>query len=766
MKNQLKSSCALLTLFLCHNPAFAQDAGPQVAESEFGVGDIIVTATKRSESINRVPMTINAATGEQLQQAGVTDVAGLAKIVPGFVAVDSSYGSPVYYLRGVGYFDTTLAAKPAVGVYVDEVQLPYSVMTTGTAFDLERVEVLKGPQGTLFGSNATGGAINYIAAKPTREFEAGVNGEFGRFSNARANAYVSGPLGETLSGRLSVAQRLQGNWQHSTTRDAKLGEQSFFQGRAQLLWQPADNFRANLSFNSFIDKSDVQAAQFITSFQQTPTSVVDPRLATYPVANSAREADWGTTFPNRRDDWMAMGSLRMDYEPSDRITVTSLSSYGRFVRRQGIDTDGTATQLADLFISGDIDTLGQELRVAGDFGKLKFVVGGNYEKSDSNELIDQRLLDSSSARAFGALGPPIPAAPQISSTEYRSIAAFGNVDFSATDFLTFHAGIRYTDTKTDFEGCVLIPPTGPTTRVVGLARIYGLAVPQSGCDTVIVGPPARFGMFAGSLPEDNVSWRVGADVNLGDALLYGNVSRGFKSGSFANLPGSDASQYLPVRQEEVTAYEVGFKLPLADRKVQLNGALFYYDYTDKQLKGRTQVPIFGFLEALVNIPKSRVKGAEFQVMVAPISGLRINAGVTYLDTKITSSFLNFTQFGKRQDFEGRGFSNTPKWQVNADGEYRWAASSNLETYVGGSLTYRSRANADFIPSPLLEIKAHTLIDLRAGVSGDNGNWTLGIFGRNVTNEYYWTTAQRRNDAVIRYAGMPATYGVNFSVKIR
>jgi outer membrane receptor protein involved in Fe transport len=249
-------------------------------------------------------------------------------------------------------------------------------------------------------------------------------------------------------------------------------------------------------------------------------------------------------------------------------------------------------------------------------------------------------------------------------------------------------------------------------------------------------------------------------------MVYASVSRGFKSGSFANLAASEVTQYKPVRQEQVTAYEVGTKLSLADRTVQLNGALFYYDYNDKQLKGRTIVPIFGPLESLVNVPKSRVKGGELQLLWAPIAGLRISGGATYLDTEVTKSFSNYTAFGQVADFKGSRFPYTSKWQANAGAEYTWTLDGGLRPFVGANLTYRSATNGDFIPDARLRIDAYTLLDLTAGIEAPDGAWRASVFGRNVTDKYYWQTTVRRGDAIVRYAGQPATYGVTFAYRWR
>lgn len=743
------------------DPASAKQSTASVLD------EIVVTATKRSEAVNTVPMSITAATGQALQSLGVTDVGSLTKIVPGFNAVDSSYGSPVYYLRGVGYFETTMVAKPTVGVYVDEIPLAFSNMTAGAAFDLERVEVLKGPQGTLFGSNATGGAINYIAAKPTDTFKAGLSGSAGNFGALETTGFLSGPLTDTLSARLAVRREVRDDWQRSTTRDDSLGARNFTQGRLALQWRPNDALQATLTLSGFIDRSDTQAPQFVEPFKQTVSSVLNPRLVTYPAAiDNARQADWGATFPWSRDNTLFQGSLRLDYNLSETLTLTSLTSYSKYRQDQTQDGDGTDLIISDLRITGNVESYFQELRLQGDFTRGSWILGANYEHSGGPELVEQRLLNSSSAGAFAGLGvAPFDIIPQITDTTYESYGIFANVDYDLTEQLKLHAGARYTDTTTDFTGCVINGGNG--SRGLGFSRLLGIPnIPIGQCSTIVVrNGVTQFGQASGNISEDNISWRVGLDYTPRERMLiYANISRGYKAGGYSNLPGSSEDQYRPVKQEELTAYEIGFKTSLAQRTLQLNGAVFYYDYADKQVKGRTNVPIFNFLEALVNVPESSIKGAEIQIDWLPVTGLRFGLGAAYLDTEITGTFNNFSAFGQPIDFKGYGFANTPKWQANASVEYRWPVSDTLGAYVGANANYRSDTNGDFKPDPRLAIDGYTLIDLRAGIESDGGNWRLGVYGRNVTDEYYWTTATRRGDAVVRYAGMPATYGVDFSVR--
>lgn len=762
-------SCALAGPAFANEDAVASDLAPDEAHS----GEIVVTATKRSESINKVPMSITAATGDQLQALGVTDVAGLSKVVPGFVAQDSSYGTPVYYLRGVGFYEQSAIVKAPVGIYVDEVPIPYPVMSSGASFDLERVEVLKGPQGTLFGSNATGGAINYVAAKPTRDFEAQINGGFGRFQKAHLGGHISGPLSETLSARLALNHETMGDWQKSLTRPGDtIGSRDFTQGRLQLLWEPGADFRANLALSGAMDKSDSQAAQFVTFFKQTPTSPISPTLIDYPIADNAREADWNERFPLNRDNRTIQAALRMEYDLAGDVTLTSISAYSHYREDQRQDADGTSLDIVSVDIRGSIDSFNQELRLSGDTGSLRWLIGGNYEYSKAFESTLLDPSDNTSAGAFVQYGfDKIDIVSFEGKTKFESKAIFGNVDYDIGDLVTLHAGGRYTDTDLDFTGC----HRTEGNNAFGLGMAYlgelvneGLSIPDpvvGQCVTLLSTPGAGIGAVNKKLPEDNVSWRFGVDLKPAfGQMIYFNVSRGYKSGAYTNLPATAEGQYVPAVQEELTAYELGFKSSLLDRALQLNGALFYYDYKDKQLRGRVDTGIpFRFMEALINVPESRVKGAEFQVTVLPLSGLRLMAGGVYVDSKITSEYSNFTQFGVLASFQGQHFPYTPKWSLNGNIDYSFALDENLEAFVGGDLTYRSAASGDFVPDERVAVDGYTLLDLRAGLEAADKTWRVSLYGRNVTDKYYWTTATRRADAIVRFAGMPATYGVDFSV---
>ena len=286
--------------------AFAQaapgTAPPQAAQPTAAVSEIIVTAQKRTERLSDVGLTISAFTAETLRDAGVTSAADLQKLVPGLTYAHSNTSLPVYTLRGVGFYETSLAAYPAVSVYVDQTPLPFPLLTSHTGLDLERVEVLKGPQGILFGQNSTGGAIDFVAAKPTSEPHAGLDLSYGEFNRVSAQGFVSGPLADTVKARLAVEYDRGDDWQQSYTRDDSLGKIDTFVGRLLLDWTPTDRLKFELNVNGWIDKSDPQAAQYFKIDPQVPATL-SPAMRNYPVAPADdRAADWGPGADRPRGD--------------------------------------------------------------------------------------------------------------------------------------------------------------------------------------------------------------------------------------------------------------------------------------------------------------------------------------------------------------------------------------------------------------------------------------------------------------------------------
>ena len=771
LRSAIFASVSVLTLI-----AGAAQAQQAASTSEGGVPEIIVTAQKREENVNSVPMSITAATGEQLRRSGVREVRDLVKIAPGFSFADSYVGSPIYTLRGIGFSDISLGGRSTVSLYADQAPIPFAIESRGVNLDLERVEILKGPQGTLFGQNATGGAINFIAAKPTKSFAAGLDASYGTFNASDISGFVSGPLSDTLGGRLAVQSIKSDPWQRSYTTGAKNGADEVQNGRLTLAWDPTSKVKVQFNINGSVDKSDVQAGQLIAITPSVPAAVgFIPGLVTYPLSPAnARAADFNPGDDYGKNNRFLQATAKIDYTVSDSLTLTALTSVSHFKQDQLQDIDGTALSNLNRHTRGKIESFSQEFRIAGDLNtKTHYTLGVSYADDDVREASNNILVESTQSLLFTGFGLPV-FSNFVDSNNQKSqtTAVFVSADYAVSDAVKLYGGARYTRSDNTFSGCTADSGDGNAASILGpLWNMFRPAlslqpnppIANGGCVTA----SATYvpGLVVDSLNETNVSWRVGAEWKPRErTLVYANISKGYKAGGFPSLGATAASQYLPATQESVIAYETGFKTTTADRKIHLDGAIFYYDYQDKQILGRVLDPLFGPLLQMINVPKSKVAGAELQVSWFPIEGLTLAAGGSYVDSEVLDGFINYNPDGVLSNLGGEAFPNTPKWQFVSDVNYSWPVNDQLKAFVGGGATHQDKTNSQLGELPTLNVKAYTLIDLRAGVESQDGVWRLSAWGRNVGDAYYWTTANRNLDTTVRLTGRPATYGASLSYR--
>ena len=738
------------------------------------LAEIVVTAEKRSERLQDVPMSITAATGDQLKELGITSTDDLAKLVPGFTFVKSSYGLPIYFMRGVGFYDTSLGVSPGVTVYTDQIPLPYSPMSRGATLDLERVEILKGPQGTLFGQNSTGGAINYIAAKPTSTFQAGADLTYGRFDEIDAEGFASGPLTDTLSARLAVRDEYRGDWQQGYTTSETIGAKHFLDSRLILDWKPSDAAHFELQVTGWRDTSDTQQPQFI-AYDPLTTPANGGRPPGFPIASfpaapdNPRAAAWDPTAGFKQDNTFYQLGLRGDINLNDNITLTSLTSYADFKGHLPQDFDATTYHAEVTTIDGKITSFSQELRLSGAAGeRTKWMIGGNYQ----HDVVDEVFSFNPASNSGDHIGPFNWDSFLIDNNQYVSTkSGFGSLDFLLNDTLTAQVAARYTDQDRNYAGCTRDNGNGEIAAAFSFVSSLFTGVPQTiapGSCITLNNDNTPAPIIRAQLNQNNVSWRAGLNWKPDTStMLYGNITKGYKAGSFETSGQATAGQNTGVPQESVLAYELGFKTEVS-RKVQISGATFFYDYRDKQLFGYTIIEPFGNLPSLVSIPKSRIAGAEADVVFRPLSGLQLTVGGTYLTSKVLSDPPNPTgPFGTIGTFVGDQFPFTPKWQGVADAIYTFPVSDKLDTFFGGSLTGRTKTTAALSSNVAatdakdssLDLPQYALLDLRAGVESHDGVWHLELWGRNVTNKFYAVSATHEADYVYRFAGMPATFGV-------
>ena len=850
-------------------PAAAQAQQAQGAADSSSAGDIVVTANKREQNLNTVGLTITAISASALQERKLTSLADVANAIPGLAFAPSNTGTPILTLRGVGFNESSLGVYPAVSLYVDQIPLPFPALGSHAAFDLQRVEVLKGPQGTLFGQNSTGGAINYIANKPTKTFEAGADVSYGRFNTLEGNAYISGPLSDNVRARIAGTGLRSDDWQRSVTRNDTNGHQRYYAGRATV---DADvgNLKLEFTASGWKDQSQPQAQQLVGirvqnwsaerevyhSYLLNPTwSGGNPRIADWStlvrdpgtIASSSSlpysfygdgedpRAAWGTTnLDPSSDRGFYQLALRGDLSLGS-LTLTSQTSYGKYNQRQNIDGDGMAQVSYDLQKNdGYISTFNQEFRLSNSSkSQFRWTLGANYEDSITFENQGLRYFDNTS---FDSSLFYINYSGVTNRQKIRNIATFANLEYEANDHITFKGAARYTNSLNTNQLCSYTSPNGHVNKFFnflggllnGVSSDFHnsngvptdsegtpLALPftpinPEGCYTLTEATdPHPFipgQVFKGRLKEDNASWRLGVDYKVNpDMLIYANISRGYKAGSFPTLAAANFVALKPVTQETVTSYEFGLKAGFMDHRIQLNTAGFYMDYKNKQIRGRLADPVFGGLETLVNIPKSRIWGAEADVTIKATHDLTLTGAVTYLNSKIQKDPLapyNFDVLGTALNgttntFVGAPLPFTPKWAGSINLDYRHELSGGLTPFFGvsanGHTKSDSQPNAERLKylegcktttggggvpagTPVCSLMpgvtnpfalpGYVTVDARLGVEGRDGMWKVMVWGKNVFNKYYWTNVISSADSAARFAGMPATYGVTLSFKTK
>lgn len=792
--------------------AYAQDA------SSSGVQDIVVTAQKRSESANKVGMSITAVTAETITTKNITQASELQKVVTGFTFTEAPRGAPVFAIRGIGFQDSTVGSASTVALYTDEVPLAFPMEARFPTLDLERVEVLKGPQGILFGQNSTAGAINFIAAKPTDELKSGVDVSYGRFNTLQGSAFMSGPVSDTVKMRLSVMALNADGWQQNYQRPGEtLGAKRGYAGRFITEWDATNDLKVTFNVNGWIDKSDTQAAQLLYAFPLQTNFPYVPYDLTPPPPRNARSAGWdrylnldrdpaniGKQEKLQRDDGFFQASVRADYQLSDPLRLTSITSIARYQQDYGIDVDGTQLSNFSIGDTARAESFSQEVRLAGDYEKLKFIIGANYDDHDTQEA-NRYYVDQSSV-FVGFINNTDSGA--YFKSPIKDYAFFGNIDYQITDMIKVYGGIRYTKDKRSYTGCTQDYGDGVQANafniVIPLLNPPGAPLPNiqpGGCTSsnvvtspALVTPTNPTGQYFApgianfSLKEDNISWRAGVDLQATPTtLLYANVSQGYKSGGFPAVNVASNLQLEGVKQEKIIAYEAGVKAGLFDRRLQFNAAGFYNDYTNKQLRGRILDPFgfFGVLDKLLNIPESRVYGAEVQIQAAPVDGLSLNVGATYTNTKVTGDTAGFYDpVGNQINYKGLPFPNTPKWNLTASADYERPITDGMLGFVGVSALHQSKTIGLFarpeqielvdldptlfpgvkVPGDSFNIKAYTTVDAQLGIGAQDGKWRAWIWGKNIFNTYYWTNATQSFDSIYRLTAMPVTYGVSTSFR--
>jgi len=760
------------------------------ASPDNALEEVIVTANKREESIDKVGLTIKALGSEQIKQEGITSPLDLAAAVPGLSYSQTEAATPVYTLRGIGFYDSSLSAFPAVTVYMDQAPLPLPVETKLALFDLERVEVLKGPQGTVFGNNATGGAINYIAAKPTEDDHAGLSVGYGRFQTFEADGYVSGPLTHDFLARLAVHVTSGNGWQTSVTRpDDTNGAPKTLAARFLTDWKPTDSLRVQTNLNAWRDRTQPPAAQFVAFIPSFTDYIPNPLPKPFipNASDDPRLADWTTQNSPFADNRLWQATARVDYNLTAPIALTSITSYIDFKQHQRPEGDGLAEQRNDIVVDdGKIENIFQELRLANNVDPVfRWMVGGNFE----HDLIDENnIFDFADGTAHYT--PSLPAHLALtgitpgywsysagkSNQTQTTYAGFASGEYTVSQ-LTFKAGARYTKNRRDSLNCSYTPiqdgnPSPNLSFFSELASaLSGQPVHLTNGDCITLGSNFLPHAVAGKLDENNVAWRAGIDWNPSDTVLvYANAAKGYKAGSFPNITAATDLGFSPVRQESVLTYEVGVKSQLLDRRFLVNATAFYSDYKDKQIKSKLYDPVFQYLLALVNVPRSQIQGAELELATHPFTGLTVGASAVFLDTELINTLGPDGKFlisnaNVQANFAGNPIPYAPKWTLAGNLNYTFPISSTVAGFIGAQAQHRTKTTSSIGNEPVEQIPGYTTLDVQAGINWNNDRYRLMFWGKNVTNALIVTNRNFSFDGVAQYVGMPLTYGVTLSLSL-
>jgi iron complex outermembrane receptor protein len=794
-------------------PAMAQTAESDKERSEFRsrmqMEEVVVRAQRREQKVTDVPIAVTALSGEQLKTLGISDARELGGIVPGLVVSEGGQGAPVYTLRGVGFTDSSYFATPTTAVYLDEVNLPYSIMSKGAIFDVEQVEVLKGPQGTLFGRSTTGGAINFIANKPTQELQAGLTVSYSRFETKDVEAFVSGPIFDTLRYRLAARdiQREEG-WQYSNTSpDKTTGEQDRSAYRLALEWEPSAALSFYLVGTQWRDQSDAQAGQPIAVVPQNPyasettipgsgsgSGVVAQSVKDYPLVSrdtqDNRVAEWCSGHPNCvRSDGRPMNftldetfkqlSLQTRWNVNDTLQLDLLGSYTEFVSDDSeIPTGAFDQRHAELAVDLTMEVVDFEARLSGsnDSESLRWLLGYHSTPRDEVDEYLDLIMSGSASVVFPA--PLIERSLLVSEyyfsvadLSYESKAPYANVEWQFVDNFTLVLGARYTQEERAYSGC-----SGSKSPVSGMYALFQALATQralesgttpetvdvNGCFSV--GEGGKVGAYNETLEEDSLSYRAVVDWTPNEeTLIYASYTRGFKSGSFPLFQTSDHAQLKAVKQEQVNAYELGAKIDVWDRRAHINSAVFYYKYRDKQLLSRFNDAVFGPLPALRNAPKSEIKGVELDFTVTPLEGLYLAGAIAYLKTEILE-FQAINNQGDDVDLAGQQFNYSPKLSYSLTADYSFLVGDLYELGAGVDYHYVDETNSSIESDPIFAHPDYGVTNARLRFGRRSNDWMVTLWGKNIFSEYVVNSVhQGVGDLKYRITGMPQTYGITLSL---
>ncbi len=694
---------------------FSALASAQVEQSDsFELEEVIVTAQKREQNFNDVGIAVSVFSADDIRELRMYKPEDVAAQTPN-VKINNTLSNsiPNVSIRGVGLNDYAANNNPAAGIYIDEVYLVSPAMLTFQLFDIERIEVLKGPQGTLYGRNTTAGAVKFISHKPSEEFNGYARLEYGNYDYFGLEAATGGQLAPGLTGRIAV-QTVQQNDGHQFNRltGKNVGEVDRTSWRGMLNWQPNDDLNFLLNWHGGRDKSDVWLTKIDNPFTSEDDGDTDPFRS-------------GASNDSRMDLDSMGGALTIDWSIKDQLTLTSVTGYEDLSRQHIEDRDASSLIMLDGEFLNDIEQFSQELRLTYVSDELVLIGGAFY---GTDEVVTRDRFDAAELLALlGLVG--VDSIGNEYTQESDSFALFLHSEWQFNPDWMLTAGARYTNEEKKFSNAF-------TYLIAG-----GFEFPV-------------FPAAANNYKVDDFSGKLGLDyTGLENTLLYASVSKGFKSGGFQGQLTFNPADLTAFDEETMYAYEAGAKIKLLDNRLQFNAAVFFYDYQDLQFYGGLFDSPVGTLFGITNVGDAEILGAEFDLWWKPAQGLDVRLGLGLLDTKITRSVVDGVA-------EGSWLPNSPEINFNALIRYEWQLTGNLMADVMFDANYQDNVAFDIIRQPVEALEgSYWLANARIGISGLDRNWSVFLWGKNIFDEVYRTQVLFSSIGYGANYGMPATYGI-------
>ncbi len=716
-----------LGLFVAAPAAYAQDA--QSASSDDGDGTIIVTARRREESLQDVPIAVTAYSGEALQRSGALDITDLGQTTPN-TTLEASRGTNSTlsaFIRGVGQQDPVSGFEQGVGIYLDDVYLNRPQAAVLDIYDVERIEILRGPQGTLYGRNTIGGAVKYVTKPLPQDFSLKIKGTYGSYNQADGVLTVSAPLNDLLRVGASVARLSRGGFGDNLTTGLENYNKDLWAARGTVELGGYDApVLIRISGDYTKDKSNPRGGH----------RLIPGAASGAPVLSNVFDTRGGLNDPKQEIEAYGL-SMNVTAELSDNLTLRSISAWRKDDTATPIDFD--ALPAVDLDVPGFYrnEQISQEFQLQYESERLHGLVGFYYLDASADTLFDVRLFTTFAG--FTAFTE--------ADVDTETYAVFGDFSYDITDKLSLSLGGRYTWDK--------------RTASILRQNYLGGGSPAFGGAGILFGTPSTD--FTGSrsfnkfTPRASLSFQPNADTNF-----YVSYSQGFKGGGFdprgvgVNAPDtngdgvrSDAeiASFLSFRPEQVNSYELGYKGRLLDGALNIALAGFYADYTDVQIPGSVACKVGAvttFCGVVSNAGKASFKGVELEAnarlgrdLAAVGDRLNLSGSLGFIDAKYNKFITNIG--GVPTDVaDFRQVQNTPKWTASSTLAYATPVGEG-DINFSTTLSYRSKTYQFEIPNPYIDQKGFTLWDANLVYSAPGDHWSIGIHGKNLTNKKYKTS---------------------------